>query len=73
MRLGRLPQESPRPIGEEQTVNVTIRWARRLLTSVRVQPVGQPSESTLETFFAGVRWSEDLQPGGRRTLRRTAM
>ena len=54
-------------------MNVTIRWARRLLTSLRVQPTGLPSESTLETFFAGVRWSEELQPGGRRTLRRAAM
>jgi hypothetical protein len=54
-------------------VNVTKRWARRLLTSVRIEPVGRPAESTLETFFAGVRWDEDRHPGGRTTLRRASM
>jgi hypothetical protein len=54
-------------------MNFTIRWARRLLMSVRVEPSGEPSESTLETFFAGVRWSEDHQSGGRTTLRLPSM
>jgi len=54
-------------------VNVTKRWAQRLLGSMRLDPLGDPAESTLETFFAGVRWSEDRRPDGRRTLRLPSM
>ena len=58
---------------EEHTVTVTIRWARRLLANVRLVSIGEPSENTLEMFFAGVRWGEDHHPGGRTTLRRHSM
>jgi hypothetical protein len=54
-------------------VNIAKRWARRLLTSVRIEPAGHPAESTLDTFFAGVRWSEDRRPGGHSTLRLPSM
>lgn len=50
-------------------MNVTFRWAQRLLRIARVEPVSEPAVSTLQTFFAGVRWSEDLQADGRATLR----
>ena len=49
-------------------MNVTKRWAR-LVHTMRIDPLGEPIESTLETFFAGVRWSEEHRPDGRRTLR----
>jgi hypothetical protein len=58
---------------EEHAVKVTVGWARRLLASIRVDPVGEPSESTLEAFFAGVRWGEDHHPGGLTTLTRPSM
>jgi len=61
------------PIGEEQVVNVTKRWARRLVGSMRIEPAGRPAESTLGTFFAGVRWSEEHKPGGGTTLRLPSM
>ena len=54
-------------------MNVTKRWAQRLLTSVRIESVGRPAESTLETFFAGARWSEDHKPGGSTSLRLPSM
>jgi len=55
------------------SVNVTKQWAQRLVRSIRVEPVGPPAESTLETFFAGIRWSENRKPGGRSTLRLPSM
>jgi len=68
-----MPENHRNRIAQEQTVKRTRRWARRLLALARTNPVGEPSESTLETFFAGVRWSEDLQPDGERTLRRASL
>ena len=46
-------------------------WSRRLRTVVAADLAGQPAAtSTLEAFFAEVRWTEDVQAGGQRTLRR---
>ena len=50
-------------------MNVTRRWARRIVHTMQIDPLGEPAESTLETFFAGVRWGEDHGTDGRRTLR----
>jgi hypothetical protein len=48
-------------------------WTRRLPTLVPPQAVDEPAASTLATFFAGVRWSEEVGAGGERILRRAAM
>ena len=53
-------------------MNVAKRWGRRLLSSMRIEPVDGRAESTLETFFAGVRWGEDHRDG-RTTLRLPSM
>lgn len=54
-------------------MKVTKRWARRLVHSMQIDPVSGPADSTLETFFSGVRWSEDRNPDGRTTLRLPSM
>ena len=46
------------------------RWARRLLELARTKPATGSPDSTLELFFAQVRWTEDVDSHGRRTLRR---
>ncbi len=48
-------------------------WTRRLAAPLPPQTVNQPAASTLETFFAGVRWSEDRLADGRTALRPAAM
>jgi hypothetical protein len=40
---------------------------------MRIDPLGGQAESTLETFFAGVRWGEDHKPDGHVTLRLPSM
>jgi len=68
-----VPENHPVGFGEETTVTVKYRWTRRLLAAMRVDPAGDPSESTLEKFFAGVRWSEDHHADGLTTLRRSSL
>lgn len=49
------------------------RWARRLLELARSEPATGLPVSTLELFFAEVRWTEDVDSHGRRTLRRDVL
>ena len=52
-------------------MKVMTRLAHRLRIPPPLAPVDEPAGATLESFFAGVRWSEDTHTGGRRTLRRS--
>ena len=54
-------------------MKATKRWARRLVHSLQIAPVDGPTDSTLGAFFAGIRWSEAQDPGGRPTLRLPSM
>jgi len=49
-------------------VLITERLLRRLLTSTRTNAADEPSASTLEAFFAEIRWNEDVHENGQRTL-----
>ncbi len=49
------------------------RLVRHVRTSVHIELPEEESGSTLESFFAGVRWREDRLPDGRTTLRRASM
>ena len=51
-------------------MRLTPLWARRLLELARTEPATGSPASTLELFFAEVRWTEDVDSHGRRTLRR---
>jgi len=54
-------------------VHLPTRWTRRLLALARTEPVAGPSVSTLELFFGEVRWREDTDSAGRRTLQRDVL
>jgi hypothetical protein len=50
------------------------RWRRRLLgLAARTAPIENPARSTLEAFFAEIRWQEQVGREGERTLRPTAL
>lgn len=49
-------------------VHLPTRWTHRTLA--RTEQAAGPSVSTLELFFDEVRWKEDTDPSGRRTLQR---
>jgi hypothetical protein len=51
-------------------VHLTTRWARRMRALIRTEPATDTQLSTLELFFAEIRWTEDVDPHGQRTLRR---
>jgi|GEM_PF-4413662 len=66
------------PPGEHRDCSSGLRtrlagWTRRLAAPVPPQVPSQPAASTLETFFAGIRWSEDRLPDGRMALRPASM
>ena len=49
------------------------RWMRRLLAIDPAEAADGSPVSTLEMFFAEVRWTEDVNSRGQRTLRRGVM
>jgi hypothetical protein len=51
-------------------VHLPARWARRLQTLVRTESATDSHLSSLELFFAEIRWTEDVDAHGQRTLRR---
>ena len=51
-------------------MHLPTRWTRRLLALARTGPAAGPPGSTLDLFFAEVRWTEDVDAHGQRTLRR---
>ena len=48
-------------------------WIDRLLALPPSKRAANPPVSTLEAFFAEIRWREDVQADGGRTLRPRSM